>query len=233
VLITAQDLEQQPTASQVSETVAVESPESSPEPVITPPRRGLPNFFSFVGKKEEAEPKDVDVARARIARVTRAKIADDKKGAVARAESAKETTSETASSKPASSSKPAPRPGGFKMRYFAGMFIYLIAAQFIGLLERNVLTSFNADVHLFNFFGIAISTSTVLFLVTLIVILVVLAKFDLLPTSLVGKPAQKQPQKGASSSAAPKAPQPTVRQGVKGSNDALYQQYRQTQRKKK
>jgi len=66
-----------------------------------------------------------------------------------------------------------------------------------------------------------------------VLLLIVLARFDLVPRSLGGaaRPAPKGTTSNTSrSSGAGSKGQPTIKQGVKGANDDLYQEYRQNQR---
>ena len=205
----------------------------------------LRSFISTVGKSEpETETKEADVAQARLARATRGKItasqpavAKDDKPAVEEAKPTRPAASK-ASSAPA---RPASRPSTFKPRYIVGMGIYLLAANFIGVFEQQLLRTYHLDTMLtqFDLFGgiVRISTSTVLFLATLVVLLVVLAKFDLIPRSLgaaTGTSAQRSGQsQRRTDGEGGRSPQPTMRQGVKGADDKLYQEYRANQRREK
>jgi uncharacterized protein YecT (DUF1311 family) len=67
---------------------------------------------------------------------------------------------------------------------------------------------------------------------TLIILLVVLARFDLIPRSLGAMSGQQSSRSGQSSSQSEntKDSQPTIKQGVKGADDDLYQEYREQQR---
>ena len=107
-------------------------------------------------------------------------------------------------------------------------------ADFAGVLEKSWLGK--ADKLLFSLGPLPIYTSTVLFLLTLVVLLIVLARLDLVPRSLT--PAARQPAatgKGPSqqNKDVPDSGSkgtPSIKQGVKGANDDLYQEYRETQR---
>jgi len=207
--------------------------------------RRLPAFFSTVGKKQQTETTtESDIAQARIARATRGKTSakaasttetpTNEAKAVAKSDPKKATAAATA--------KPAPRPSLFKTRYIFGMVIYLLAANFVGAFETNAFVSGGIDRLLttFNLFGanIAIRTSTLAYLATLIVLLVVLAYFDLIPRSFSAMSGQKQPVKRGtrqSTSDTPTAKNnpPLMRQGVKGADDDLYEEYRYTQRRTK
>jgi hypothetical protein len=93
----------------------------------------------------------------------------------------------------------------------------------------------------FNLFGgkMVVSTSTIAFIATLVILLILLAKFDLIPSSLgMGMNTARPVSKTGSSEAtpgvpAPKFTQPAVRQGVAGEHDDLYQEYRSNQRRSK
>jgi hypothetical protein len=72
----------------------------------------------------------------------------------------------------------------FKGRYILGIAIYLFGAQFIGIYEKQFLTANHLVVVLVHFFGLTITTLTVVYLATLLVLLVVLVLLDLIPRSL-------------------------------------------------
>ncbi len=92
----------------------------------------------------------------------------------------------------------------------------------------------------FNLFGgtLHVTTSTVVFLASLVIILVLLARFDLIPRSLGAatnaqrSTGQAQTKSNGTTTQGERIIPPTVRQGVKGSDDTLYQQYRTSQRRK-
>ncbi len=225
------------------ETVEESVEETAPTPTKT---RRLPGFFSTIGKKSTEEAPEVDVAQARLARATR-KVGLGSSSTKAAEISTTPTKQEKQEAKP----KPAParttatRPGGFKTRYLLGMVIYLLGANFIGVFETEFMTANHLNYQLtsFNLFGgqVIISTSTLVFLATLILLLIVLAKFDLIPRSLGALAGQPEParrgsgqsnnkSKSASQEPVAKTPPPTMRQGVKGADDDLYEDYRATQR---
>jgi len=185
--------------------------------------------------------REQNAAQARIARATRGKTPS-----VPAAKTTSETN-EKAVVKPATqtSTRPATaRPaqtGFFKTRYIIGLGIYLLVADFVGVYEAQLLTKFGLERILtqLNLFGLPIQvrTSTVFFLATLVIVLVVLAYFDLLPRSLgaarntgIGGGTNRST---SSNTPGERTPQPTIRQGVKGSNDELYQAYRSKQRREK
>ena len=109
-------------------------------------------------------------------------------------------------------------------------------ADVAGVYEKSLLGK--NDKLLFSLGPLPIYTSTVLFLLTLVVLLIVLARFDLVPRSLT--PSSRQPAttgKGqtqnndkADSDSEDTRNTPGLKQGVKGADDDLYQEYRETQR---
>lgn len=226
------------TASDPStDKVNIEEVQSSSE---TGPRRRL-GFFSTIGKStDETEKKEVDVTQARLARAMRGKTS---KSPAAKVETSQKDASTEEEKKPARPASRTPqRPTStFKTRYIIGMAVYLLCANFLGAYEIQFMRNIHADVVLttFNLFGgkVIISSSTLVFLATLIIILVLLARFDLIPRSLTGAGAQKskttQNKTAQSGEPAPRYTPPAVRQGVKGSDDDLYQAYRANQRREK
>jgi len=212
----------------------------TPEPVEQPVRR-LPRFFSNVKKSEEdtnqKEAKEAEVMQARLARATRGKAGAEVPTPKAVAVEGKKAT-------PATPTRPAPaRQSMFKTRYIIGMGVYLIAADFLGLYVQKLLVSLGLENRLLtlNFFGggFPIMTSTIVFLALLVIILVLLARFDLIPRSLGGassargRSGQPQTRSNGTTTQGERVIPPTTRQGVKGADDTLYQQYRNNQRKKK
>lgn len=212
-----------------------------PAPTARPERR-LPGFFSTVGKKAPvASSQEVDATQARLARATRtkgslAKAPTDTRS-VAKAEPKKE---------PAKASGPARPASAFKTKYFIGMGIYLLGANFVGIGESSFFAANHLDSVLttFNLFGgnIVIKTSTLAFLATLVILLVLLARFDLIPRSFSAMSGTPPARKGSSNSTAKnsqnqntvegsRATPPTMKQGVKGKHDNLYQEYRANQRR--
>jgi len=216
--------------------------EGAPPSIVkdTRPRR-FPKFFSNVGKNENDSTVEADQAAARIARATRnsgvssasSRTAKDSKPTQSQSNTNKVST-EKATPK-AAPAKAAPRKGGFKTRYLYGLVIYVIVAMFVGQYERAFLISNHLDKVLFSLGSFAVTTSTALYLLTLIVLLVVLARFDLIPRSLGAMSGQSTTQSGksgqsSSSTEDTKGSQPTMKQGVKGADDDLYQEYREQQR---
>jgi hypothetical protein len=236
--------EQQEAVQEVEETTPVEE---TPTEVAAPTtRRRLPRFFSTVGKSEqEQEVSEETVVQARLARATRGKTAKAETAQVANDEEAAEPERKAAAPARVTPARNAPaRPASpFKMKYIIGMVVYLLGAQLIGSLEVNLFTSYKIDSTLaaFSLFGlpIVVKTSTLVFLVILVLLLVILAKLDLIPRSLsafTGQPPQKRGSPSSRSNngnEVVRTPQPTMRQGVSGADDDLYQQYRSNQRRKK
>ncbi len=240
-------LEDQVTDDQVEEisnaTQPVEEVAATMKAEDARPRR-LPKFFSSVGKNEKEQTVESEQAAARIARATRSTGASavssrtvKESKPVKPASSANKTASTTkASAKvaPASASRPT---GGFKSRYLWGILIYMSVALLVGGFERNLMVANHLEKLLFQIGPVAVTTSTALYLLTLIVILVLLARFDLVPRSLGAMAGQPTPQRGkpgqsknTSGSDIDKSSQPTMKQGVKGADDDLYQEYREQQR---
>jgi len=214
----------------------VAEPVEPAQPTETKARR-LPAFFSKVGKNEnDEEQKEVDVAQARLARATRNKTAST--GKVAAVEKEEPKAAEAKTSQPATKARTAP-PSTFKTRYILGIAIYLFAANFIGYGITALLNQFHADSLLakFTLFGgqVIVRTSTLLFLAILVIILVLLARFDLIPRTLGGTTSQRGSQSSSRNNEAPGTRQipNAMKQGVKGSDDKLYQEFRQNQRRDK
>ncbi len=235
--------EQQLETPEVEETIPVAETTTKAAPA-----RRLPRFFSTVGKSEkEQEVSEEEVVQARLARATRSKAAKAEAAPTAsvkmQAVEQERKAEVPAKAAPTRANAPARPPSPFKMKYIIGMLVYLLGAQLIGQFEQSLFKTYGIDSVLaqFNLFGlpVTISTSTLAFLVILVLLLVILARLDLIPRSfsaLTGQPPQKR---GSSSgrqnnkNEVARTPQPTVRQGVQGADDDLYQQYRSNQRRKK
>lgn len=211
--------------------------EEAPPPPAARPRR-FGSFFSTVEKTEQ--PKEAEVAQARLARAARGKAASTTSSTEEKAK--KEPKVEVKPTKGTllpTGRPPARTPGWFKTRYIFGIAIYLFGASYIGSFERVLLGT--NDKLLFNIFGFPVTISTVLFMVTLIVILLILARLDLIPRSLTGltrrsaTPAQRQSKQTSGQNGQTEArinpPTPTVRSGVKGADDDLYQEYQANRRR--
>ncbi|GLV57720.1 hypothetical protein KDH_45560 [Dictyobacter sp. S3.2.2.5] len=237
VLVTGNETQEETSAPTTEDltldtTPAVET-EVTSEPAA-PSRRlpRLPKFFSKVEQSEQDGPANQEgVVEARMAR---AKKNMNSKAAITKAEEAA-----AAKEKPAATKAPA-RPALFKPRHFIGMVVYLIGANFLLPLEHTfaVNTHIERVVFTLPFGNLPLTTSFLINILTLIVLLYALVAFDLLPNGkqFASSQAQSSKSKGGSSSQGPRAPKvapPTIRQGVKGENDDLYQAYRTSQRKKR
>lgn len=204
---------------------------------VAPTKRRLPNFFSSIGKSAEPAAQEKDAAQVRVARAT-AKVASTKGGKATTEEKQTQSTKPEAKA-PAKTSASARPSGAFKPRYLIGMMIYLLGASLIGQYERAFLVSQHLDSNLFSFFGGQVTTSTLVFLATLVVLLVILVRLDLIPRSFSAMSGQNSAQarrnqaSSRETSEGGKTPPPTMRQGVKGADDDLYQEYRANQRREK
>ena len=252
VLVTATAPEQDEQSSESEITASTTTPVQELSPLVVPTpaakqpkERKLPGFLpslakSITGDGKTKETKEIDPAQARIARATRKIPAVSSKSSTVKSQSKNEKVEETKPARAtASTAKPTRPASAFKTRYIFGMVLYLLAANFIGGFETVILQNYHLDSVLtqFNLFGgnIIIRTSTLVFLATLIIILVVLARLDLIPRSLgaaTGRPTATA-SSNRSSNESERAPQPTIRQGIKGESDDLYQQYRSGQRRQK
>ena len=206
----------------------------------THPRR-FPKFFSNVGKNENDSTVEADQASARIARATRnsgASSANNRAAKDSKPAQSQSNANKVSTNKVVPKSAPAkvqPRQGGFKTKYLYGMIIYVVVAMFVGQYERAFLVSNHMDKVLFQIGSFGVTTSTALYLLTLIILLVILARFDLIPRSLgamSGQSTGQSARSGQSSSGSEntKDTQTTMKQGVKGADDDLYQEYREQQR---
>jgi hypothetical protein len=143
----------------------------------------------------------------------------------------------SAPAKTAPARSSAARPASaFKMKYIFGMLMYLLIADFIGTFETNYLVANKMNYTLFSLGSFPVTLSTVIFLVTLIVVLIVLARFDLIPRNLAGFGGQQSAQRKTGQTGSTAEPgssrsqPPAMKQGVKGADDDLYQEYREQQR---
>ncbi len=205
-----------------------EQPVSSPSPA-----RRLADFFSTVGRSEKSQAaQETEVAQARLARATRGKASVSTNDSPS-----SETRQQPKASAPARTTPARPaRP--FKTKYLLGIAIYLFGAQFIGSIEQRYLHAIGLDVPLGHFFGFTIMTWQVVYLATLLVLLLILARLDLVPRSLGAMSGQQssQSRRGTPQGTSEdniKSPPPTMKQGVKGEDDDLYQEYRSNQRRAK
>ncbi len=232
----------QPVVETSDATLPVEEDASTSNVEDARPRR-LPKFFSSLGKDTKEQPVEADARAARIARATRgagASPASSRKVEESKAAEPKSSPGKVATTRTparAGSTSVPQRPGGFKMRYIMGMLLYLLTAEVLGGFEKNLLVSNHLEKLLFQLGPLAVTTSTVLFLLTLLIILVILARLDLVPRNLgalMGQPTTRSGRPGqsqnTSDSETDKGSQPTMKQGVKGADDDLYQEYREQQR---
>ena len=225
-LVTAQENttleEQQPEL--VAPAVAVEEP---PTVVEEPTRSRTPKFFSSIARVgKAADQPDADPQAARLARAMRGKAAG------ASQDEAQKKPVEAAPKARANAAPARPR-SAFKMRYILGMISYLLIADFAGVYITNFMQANHLDANVFTAGPVSANRSTLVFLALLIVILIVFARFDLLPRSLGGlanSPASAPARARTSSAFEAKDAQPTVKQGVKGADDDLYREYRENQR---
>lgn len=243
VLVTAASNDQAASEQAAQDASEVTQPAEegvSTTPVETPRERRLPNFFSTVGKSEkEQTTAKTDTVAARMARATRGFMGSSTSSRKNKESKAVEAgTPATPPARVASprTSAPPRRAGGFKMKYVFGMILYLLLADVIGVYERSFLVSNKLEGLIFQLGPVPVYRSTILFLITLVVILVILARFDLVPRSLGAMAGQSAPQRNpgqtesSSGSNSNRSQQPTMKQGVKGADDDLYQEYRENQR---
>lgn len=189
----------------------------------------LPNFFKKTEQATSVTAQDVVDAR-----MARAKKSTSEKTDTVEASS----TEAKVETKAPSKAQPAKRPGMFKPRHIIGLIIYMLVANFVLTFERSYVIGAHLERNLFTIpgFNLPISTSILLNIVTLIVVLYAMVTFDLLPNGkqYAQQTAQgKNGRGGTSQGNTVKKVQPTVRQGVQGQDDDLYQAYRQGQRNKK
>lgn len=236
ILITGNETGDQGTDMLVQEDTIERVATTATAPTVTqeaPATKNRPSFFSTIGigKKEES----ADAAAARLARATRNKAATASKKEISEVKESKRAEPKAvAKSAPQRAGAAPRRAGGFKPRHLIGIILYLVVADFVGVLEKSWLGK--ADKLLFSLGPLPIYTSTILFLLTLVILLIVLARLDLVPRSLTPAsraPAptsknQSQNNSGANSESARNAP--IMKQGVKGKNDDLYQEYRESER---
>jgi hypothetical protein len=198
-------------------------------------RKRGPRFFASVEKGEKGEERSqADPIAARLARALRGKGASS-----TRTEAVVEKQAAPTSAK-ARATVPARPASSFKMRYIWGMVAYLLIADVAGVYITNFMQAQHLDARVFTWGPIVGNRSTLVFLALLVIILVLFARFDLIPRSLGGALSgnSKTPtsRNGTSSSKSGEATfetrsaQPTMKQGVQGADDSLYQEYRANQR---
>lgn len=237
VLVTAQESADNAEATgQVTEEAAQPETPVAVQTAEPGERKRRPGFFSNIGKSDKAADKPTaDPQAARMARAMRGRSVE----ASQTKEPAKEKKAPAASNSSRSSSAPARPRSAFKMRYLLGMMAYLLIADVLGVWITNWMVANKLDGLVFTAGPIRATRSTLVFLALLIIILVVMAKLDLIPRSLSamsgGTPAPRKgagapPPRAKASTFETKTPHPTVKQGVKGEADDLYQEYRENQR---
>jgi len=198
-------------------------------------RKRGPKFFTSVEKGDKVEERpQADPIAARLARALRGK------GASATPTEVVAEKRVAPGSPKARTVAPARPTSGFKMRYIWGMVAYLLIADVAGVYITNFMQAQHLDANVFTWGPIVGNRSTLVFLALLVIILVLFARFDLIPRSLGGALSgnAKTPtsRKGASSSKSEEPTfesgrtQPTMKQGVQGEHDDLYQEYRANQR---
>jgi hypothetical protein len=193
-----------------------------------PGRKRRPGFFASIGKsqKETGEQK-TDAQTARMARAMRGKSTDTQGR-----EQSKEKKAVAASGRAGATSV---RRSGFKMRYIMGMLAYLLIADFLGVWITQWMVANKLDGLVFTIGSLRATRSNLVFLALLVVILIVMARLDLIPRSLRAMSEPSAPPKasasgGKASAFETKAARPTMKQGVRGAHDDLYQEYRTNQR---
>ena len=214
-------------AQPVAQIAVEEKPTSSEESG----RKHGPRFFSSTDKVEKLsdQPK-ADPIAARLARALRGKSMDEPK----EKETVREKKGATASSKP-NAAAPARPKSGFKMKYIWGMMLYLLLADFLGVWIQSWMQSHGLDAVVFTISSFQARRSTLIFLAILVIVLVLMARFDLIPRSLgAAMSSSSTTGKSTSSTKTPtfeskEAPSP-IKQGVQGAHDDLYREYRQNQR---
>ncbi len=246
VLVTqkTQPEDTQTVATQTTTPIQEELETVAAVPAASPsaPQRSLrlPNFFSRVDKSEQEDStQNADVVQARMARARKNSAPGEKVKTTTPqdAEEEKKAPAQPAARATTSSKRPA---GMFKPRHIAGMAIYLLAAQFILPYERLFAINMGIEKQIANFpfFGIqaSITTSFLLNILTLILLLYLLVRFDFLPNGKQMAQAQQTKTGGAgnnSGTPSEKTPPKVIREGVRGEDDDLYNAYRMNQRREK
>lgn len=233
VLITGQDGTglDKPTAQAIAEATQPEVAVETAEPVT---RKRRPGFFLNIGKAEnKSDQRETDPKAARMARAMRGKVVD------APVETVKEKKSAVSAPKAGSNYTSARPKSGFKTKYLLGMMAYLLIADFLGVWITDWMVANHLDGPVFKLGALVANRSTLVFLALLVVILVLMARFDFIPRSFSsmmsgGSSAGRGPASKGSAAKAPtfetKASQPAVKQGVQGKDDELYKEYRENQR---
>jgi hypothetical protein len=225
-----------------TEPLAKGSPSVETSEVAAKAKRSsrLPSFFSKVEKTvEEPEISQEEVVKARLARAkkTTPKAEVTPTEDETKVQDEKTTHGANRTAVAATAATPARPNRAFKTRHLIGMMIYLFGAEIILPLEANFFNQIGIEVTLAKFtlfnLPITITSSVVLNLATLVAFLLLLVKFDLLPRSMSGSTPATARAKQQQQVINERQPQQTIRQGVKGENDDLYQAYRSNQRRDK
>lgn len=223
----------EPTAQAIEEALQPEVPVAEEAPVVAPKKR-MPGFFSNIGKSASSE---ADPQTVRMARAMRGKVVD---GPKVKEKEIKGTKVSPASNK--AGSTPARPRSGFKMRYIWGMMAYLLIADFLGVWIQSLMQSHGLDAPVFQWGAFKAERSTLVFLVLLILILIVMARLDFIPSSFKAAMNGSTPTPASRKGSAPakkkttsatfetKREQPTIKQGESGQDDDLYREYRENQR---
>ncbi len=192
----------------------------------------LPKFFSRVDKDEQ---KQEEVVKARLAR---ANHSPNSQASTVKTKTKSDTKDTNLQSKTTERREPL-----FKIRHFVGMTIYLFGAQLILPYEFVLAHQLGMDhpFYTLRIFNNSIPLSAAIFLniATLILLLYILVKLDLLPNTASAKlraeqKAQEQQRKNRQNAApAVKNVPPPMKLGVQGQDDDLYQAYRANQRRAK
>jgi hypothetical protein len=205
--------------------------EKSAESEAAAPRKG-PRFFSSAKKTEQlSDTPKADPVAARLARALRGKSVEAPK----EKEAAREKKGVNAASK--AGAAPARPKSGFKMKHIWGMVSYLLIADFLGVWIQSYMQAHGLDAVVFTVSAFQARRSTLVFLALLIIILIVMARLDLIPRSLGAAMSGSSTTGRTGSSSSNKKPTfeareapPTIKQGVQGAHDDLYREYRQNQR---
>ncbi|HEX7734411.1 MAG TPA: hypothetical protein VF458_06105 [Ktedonobacteraceae bacterium] len=216
----------------LEETTAAVAVEEKPAGEDQRGRKRGPGFLSSAGKAEKTSDRPkADPIAARLSRALRGKGTESSK----EKEPVKESKASNNASKAGATTATRPK-SNFKMKYIWGMALYLLIADFLGVWIQSWMKSQGLDAVVFTLGTFQASRSTLVFLALLVIILVLMARFDMIPRSF-GAAMNGQSTQRAGSKTVAKTPtfesrdaQPTIKQGVKGANDELYREYRETQR---
>jgi hypothetical protein len=213
----------------------------TPSPASTERRaRRIPGFFSTIGKRDQdGSTTGETVVKARLSRATRGQVTSPSVASAPESTESKEAAQSSQVKKTTQTTSKTP-PSAFKTRYILGLAIYVFGAEFLGNAEQTGLRALKLESLLttLNLFGLQfpVYVSTLCLVATLFLMLILLVRFDLFPKSFsaAGNASMRgsgQSQNRSSSESRPA--QPTMRQGVQGDDDDLYQQYRANQRREK